>query len=82
MSAPVDGDHECESAVATRNHTGVGVFDDDAALRTHTQSAGGVQQDHGVAVARKPALAGAVDADIEQVINPSGFQDLLSVTAR
>jgi hypothetical protein len=84
VSGPVDTDDECESAAATGNHSGVGVLDDDRALRTHTESAGGLQKVHGVAVDRKPELAGdgAVDADIEQVINPGGFQDLLTVTAR
>jgi hypothetical protein len=67
VSGPVDTDDECESAVLTRADPGFGVLDDDRALRTHAESARGLQ---------------TVDADIEQVINPGSFQHILTVRAR
>ena len=49
------------------------LVDDDGPLRTHTESAGGFDQDCG---------RHAIDTDTEKLFNPSGFQELLTARAQ
>ena len=73
MPGAVDTDDECETAVVGRRYPGTGVVDDDRPLRTHTESAGGFYEGHG---------RDAIDTDTEKVINPRGFQELLTARAQ
>ncbi len=70
-------------AVAARLHSGLGVLDDDGALRSRAQSVGGCQQDRGVGLAGQPEGLGdhAVDADGEEVAESGRLQDLFAVAA-
>ena len=56
-----------------RRYPGTGVVDDDGPFRTHSESAGGFEEDRG---------RDAIDTDTEKVVNPSGFQELLTARAR
>jgi hypothetical protein len=69
MPGAVDTDDECETAVLGRRYPGTGGIDDDRALRTHTESAGGIGED---------GARDAIDINTEKVINPRGFQELLT----
>src|SRR5271156_2805708 len=73
MPGAVDTDDQCETAVLGRRHPGTRVIDDDRALRTHTESAGGLDQGRG---------GDAIDTDTEKVINARGFQALLAARAQ
>jgi hypothetical protein len=73
MPGAVDTDDECETAIVGRPYLGTGVVDDDSPLRTHTQSAGGFGEGRG---------RHAIDTDTEKVVNPSGFQELLTARAQ
>ena len=58
-------------------------LDDGTPLRSHTESAGGFQKHCGVGLFGRSAFAGdSVDADAEQVVDPGGFQCLLTLRAR
>jgi hypothetical protein len=54
-------------------HPGTAVVDDDGPLRTHTESAGGFDEDCG---------RHTIDTDTEKLFNPSGFQELLTARAQ
>ena len=73
MPGAVDTDDECETAVVGRRYPGTGVVDDDRPLRTHTESAGGFDEGRG---------RDAIDTDTEKVVNPRGFQELLTARAQ
>ena len=73
MPGAVDTDDECETVVVGRRYPGTGVVDDDRPLRTHTELAGGFDEDRG---------RDAIDTDTEKVFNPSGFQELLTARAQ
>ena len=73
MPGAVDTDGECETAVVGRRYPGTGVVDDDRPLRIHTESAGGFDEGRG---------RDAIDTDTEKVINPRGFQELLTARAQ
>jgi hypothetical protein len=69
MPGAVDTDDECETAVLGRRYPSTRVINDDRPLRTHTESAGRFDQGRG---------RDAIDTDTEKVINPRGFQELLT----
>ena len=82
-SGAVDADDERETAVAAGRHSGAGGLHDDTPLRPHTESACSFQKGCRVRLFGSPALAGdSVDADAEQIVDPGGFQCLLTLRAR
>ena len=80
VPGPVDADHQREPATAAGRHAGLGVRDDDGALRARTNTARGILNRR-AGFSRQPQFVGddLVDADGEQVGDPGGLQHPIAV---